>query len=58
MQDKRPHNEKKEAHGYWVVHHDNNNLGYKGHYINGEEFGYFENWSYYNSSGIIEYYAR
>jgi hypothetical protein len=58
MQDKTPHNEKKQPHGYWVVHHDNHNLWFKGHYVNDVEYGYFEHWSYFNSSGIIEYYAR
>lgn len=26
MQDNKPHNEKKQAHGYWIIHHSNDRL--------------------------------
>jgi hypothetical protein len=60
MQDKETNQRNKlhRRHGYWEVYSPHGDLWFKGYYINGVEFGYFEHWSYYNSSGIIEYYAR
>ena len=58
MQDNRPHNNQGQKHGYWMVHHSNNNLWYNGYYLNGEHYGCFEYWSWNNDSSIKHYNAR
>jgi hypothetical protein len=43
MQDKRPINEKGEAHGQWEVYWSNGELCYIGNYMNGIQCAF---WSY------------
>ncbi len=57
MQDNKPINEKKQAHGCWIIHHSNGGLWFNGYYINGQEFGCFEYWNWNNTSSKKEYYA-
>jgi antitoxin component YwqK of YwqJK toxin-antitoxin module len=46
MQDKIPHNEQGQPHGYWVTYWDNGKLCHKGLYINSKRNGFHENyWS-------------
>ncbi len=58
MQDNKPHNEKGQRHGYWIIHHGNDNLWFNGYYISGVEHGCFEYWDWGNTSSKKEYYAR
>ena len=39
----KPHNDKNQAHGYWEVYHDKDNLWFKGVFKNDERIGYVEN---------------
>lgn len=48
--DKRTHNAKGQAHGYWVVHwHSTDKLKFKGTFVNDQEVGYFEDYDDYGT---------
>lgn len=56
--DKRPRNDKGQAHGNWVIHFSDGKLYYSGNFINNQLFGYwFEN-DYIKKLIYKEYYAR
>jgi antitoxin component YwqK of YwqJK toxin-antitoxin module len=44
------YNAKGEKHGYWKYYHDNDNLRYKGNYVDGNKHGY---WEYYYDNGNL-----
>jgi len=48
--DKRPTNDKRQPHGYWVRYNYNGDLWYKCFYHNGKEVGYEE---YYDDDGKL-----
>jgi hypothetical protein len=62
LQDKRPQYNGKRN-GYWFVSHrenmyDGGDMGWCGHYINDEMFGYFEDLGPHNVVLNKEYYAK
>jgi hypothetical protein len=61
-----PHNEHGQGHGYWIKIWSNGKLAFKGHYINGDPYGYWQT-NYYRYTHVYpysiesskkEYYAR
>ena len=57
MQNKKPLNDKGQAHGLWERYYSNGNLEYKGLYVNGKRHGLCESYwsngkSYYKGSFI------
>jgi antitoxin component YwqK of YwqJK toxin-antitoxin module len=50
VKDKRPLNEKNQAHGYWEVYYPNGQLHFKGSFINGDVIGPYES---YNLNGDV-----
>lgn len=50
MRNKKPVNNKGEAHGHWEVNWSNGNLWRKGSFINGVRYGY---WEVYYANGIL-----
>ena len=62
MQDKTPQYNG-QRNGYWFVSYrenkyDESDMGWRGHYVNDEMFGYFEDLGPYNLVCDKEYYAR
>jgi antitoxin component YwqK of YwqJK toxin-antitoxin module len=51
MQDKRPLNDKNQAHGYWEVYYPNGNLHFKGLFVNSHVVGPYE--AFYEKGGFI-----
>jgi antitoxin component YwqK of YwqJK toxin-antitoxin module len=52
MQDIKPYNDKGQQHGLWERYHDNEQLWYKGEYINDLRHG---PWIWYYENGKLRY---
>jgi antitoxin component YwqK of YwqJK toxin-antitoxin module len=48
----RPLNNNGQPHGYWEVYYLNDNLWYKGNYVNSQRHGY---WEHYFTDGEVYY---
>jgi antitoxin component YwqK of YwqJK toxin-antitoxin module len=52
----KPINNKGEPHGYWEYYYHNDNLWYKGNFINRKQHGYWEFYLTNNELKSKEYY--
>jgi antitoxin component YwqK of YwqJK toxin-antitoxin module len=58
MQNKKPYNEKRQPHGYWVTYKADGKIQYEGNFINGILIGFYGFYANNQKLKCKEYHAK